>query len=195
MRMMPNFINKRLSEILVAIHNIDESGTRMAVSSLIMTLHTNSTIYVCGNGGSAATASHFKNDLEKWACADSDKKFNVVCLNDNIPLLTALSNDISYEDVFLKQIEHKIKPEDIFIAISSSGNSPNILKAARYAQEHDAFVISMTGGDGGALCPIADLDLHAYIKGADNIEDVHMVICHTITATIHKYFENLKVKT
>ena len=184
-----DIIVKRLTDLQNAIENIDISSLYHAVAVISATAYKGGTIYVCGNGGSAATASHLKNDLEKFACMHSDVRLKVVCLNDNVPIMTAVANDIFYNDIFSFQIEKRLQPNDLLIAISTSGNSLNVIRAVNCAHEQNVDVIGMTGGDGGKLKSIANICLHTDIKGAENIEDIHSIMCHTIAKVLS---ENLK---
>lgn len=184
-----DIITKRLIQLSKAIEDIDISSLYHAVIKISTTAHKGGTIYVCGNGGSAATASHLKNDLEKFACAHSNVTLKVVCLNDNIPIITAIANDISYYSIFSFQIDKKLKPEDLLIAISTSGNSLNIINAVKIAHEQNIEVIGMTGDSGGQLKTLADLCLHTDIKGAENIEDIHSIMCHTIAKALSEILE------
>jgi D-sedoheptulose 7-phosphate isomerase len=138
------------------------------------------TIYICGNGGSASTASHFVCDFNKGISINKDKKYNFVCLNDNVPSLMAIANDCGYEYIFIKQIENKIKPSDVFFCISGSGNSKNIILAAEYAKSVGSIVIGATGYDGGELYKLSDYHLHVPINNMQITEDIHMVFNHVM---------------
>lgn len=181
-----DIIAKRLMELSKAIEDMDISNLYHVAVKIGTVAHKGGTIYICGNGGSAATASHFKNDLEKFGCAKADTKLKVVCLNDNIPIMTAVANDISYDDIFSFQIDKRLKSDDLLIAISTSGNSKNIIQAVNCAHRHHIKVIGMTGGSGGQLKSLADLLLHTNIEGAANIEDIHSIMCHTIATVLNE---------
>ena len=186
-----DIIANRLLEISNAIENIDISNLYKAAVKIGATANKGGTIYVCGNGGSAATASHFKNDLEKYGCANAEfTKIKVICLNDNVPIMTAVANDISYDDIFKFQVYNKLRPEDLLIAISTSGSSPNILRIVNYARDKHISVIGMTGGKGGQLKNLSDLSLHTNIDGAANIEDIHSIMCHTIAESLNKILKH-----
>ncbi len=136
------------------------------------------TIYVFGNGGSSSAASHMVCDFNKGVCSEVEKRFNLICLNDNLPTLMAVANDMAFEDVFYYQLENKLKRDDIVLAISGSGNSKNIIKAVTYAKKVGAKVIGMTGYDGGKLYPLSDYHLHAPVMDMQLTEDMHMVFIH-----------------
>lgn len=146
-------------------------------------------IYICGNGGSASTASHFQNDFNKGISEYVDNKFRFICLNDNVATLMAIANDIGYEEVFRFQLRNKITKNDLFIGISGSGNSKNVLYAAEYAKEQGAKVLGITGYTGGKLRKIADYRMHADIMDMQVTEDLHMTFDHMMM----KIFYNLLV--
>jgi D-sedoheptulose 7-phosphate isomerase len=137
-------------------------------------------IYICGNGGSAATASHFVCDFNKGVSQKKNRKYRFICLNDNVPSVMAIANDHGYEQIFLMQIEGKIQPEDILFCISGSGNSRNVILAAEYAKSIGTKIIGATGYNGGGLYKIADYRLHVPIDNMQITEDVHMIFDHLI---------------
>lgn len=139
-----------------------------------------STIFVFGNGGSGSTASHLACDINKGVSLKLNKKFKVICLNDNIPILLAYANDMSYEDVFVEQLKNFLKPNDVIIGISGSGNSNNILKAIQYGNENFAITIGFTGFDGGKLVGIATESFIVPINDMQKVEDFHMIITHML---------------
>lgn len=145
------------------------------------------TIYTFGNGGSAATASHFVCDFNKGICEKLDKKFNLICLNDNTPIVMAIANDISYEDVFSFQLVNKLKPTDLIIAISGSGNSKNVIKAVEYAKSIGCKVVGMTGYSGGKLNELADYRMHVPVDDMQITEDLHMSFDQIV-----KYLEDIE---
>jgi len=147
------------------------------------------TIYVFGNGGSSATASHMVCDFNKGISAPLTKKMNLICLSDNIPMMTAIANDISYDDIFLFPLIGKIKSGDVIIAISGSGNSKNIIKAVEYGKDNGAIIIGMTGYNGGALLPLSDYKLHAPINDMMKSEDVHMTFDHMIMTILSSFLK------
>ena len=147
-----------------------------------------SMVYVMGNGGSAANASHFANDLGKSTKRDHLPSIRVLSLTDNTPWLTALANDEGYDNVFAGQLENYVQKEDVVIAISVSGNSPNILRAVELANEKGAVTIGLTGFDGGKLKDSVDESLHVSSpKGVYTlVEDVHMMILNIITTCFNQ---------
>jgi len=138
------------------------------------------TIFVCGNGGSAATASHFVCDLVKGASYGRDRRFRIQALVDSLPTLTAYSNDLSYEHVFVEQLRNFAAAGDVLIAISGSGNSPNVLRAVEYANSVGCYTVGLSGRDGGRLAPLVRLSLQVPEPHMGRIEDAHLIICHMI---------------
>lgn len=143
-------------------------------------------IYIFGNGGSAATASHFQNDFNKGVSEHTGKKFRFQCLNDNVATILAIANDIGYEEIFRFQLRGKVKKGDVVIAISGSGNSKNVLYAAEYAKENGAAVVGMTGFSGGRLKEICDYSLHVPVHSMQITEDIHMVFDHLMMSVFYK---------
>jgi D-sedoheptulose 7-phosphate isomerase len=144
------------------------------------------TIFVLGNGGSAATASHFACDLAKGTRVAELPAFRVVPLTDNVPLITAWANDTSYEQVFAEQLAALVRPADVVVAISASGNSPNVLAAARVARAAGAFVIALSGRSGGKLRALADLTIGVTSDTIEQVEDAHIVIAHGLCVTLRR---------
>ncbi len=164
--------------------NIEEIDR--ALNLLEETFQRQSTVYIFGNGGSAATASHYQNDFNKGVSEYTEKKFNFLCLNDNVATLMAVANDIGFEEVFRFQLRGHLKPGDVVIAISGSGNSKNVLNAAEYAKECGNAVIALTGFDGGKLKKLADVSLHAPVQSMQITEDIHMVFDHLMMSVFYK---------
>ncbi|MEW5936207.1 MAG: SIS domain-containing protein [Candidatus Thermoplasmatota archaeon] len=144
------------------------------------------TIFLMGNGGSASTASHFASDLAKGTISEGAPRFRAISLADNIPQLLAWANDASYEDIFVEQLKNLLSPGDVVIGISGSGNSPNVLKAVRYAKEQGATTIGLTGFKGGKLATLADLVYVVPLHYMQQIEDIHLLIEHMITSAIRE---------
>ena len=173
-------IAKYQHDLTETIRGIDTGGVRKAVALFAEARETGNTIFVCGNGGSAGSASHFVCDVLKGASFGRDKKFRILSLNDNLPTLTAYSNDVGYDVVFAEQLKNFAKPGDVFLAISGSGNSPNVLRGIETANAMGCKTIAMTGRDGGKLGPLAQLHLHVPNPHMGRIEDAHMAMCHMI---------------
>lgn len=165
--------------------NLDEINE--AMNALLDTYNNGGTIYVCGNGGSASTASHMQNDFNKGISEYTDKKFKFYCLNDNVSTMMAVANDIGYEEVFRFPLINNITEKDLFIGISGSGNSKNVLNAAEYAKESGAKVIGITGYSGGKLKELADYKMHVDEMDMQIAEDVHMTFDHMMMKIFYNY--------
>lgn len=168
------------SSLLEAIHEVPVDGVNQAIALFRDARDNNRAIFVCGNGGSAATSSHFICDMIKGASYNHDKRFRMMALNDSLPTLTAYSNDVSYEIAFVEQLKNFAQPGDVVMAISGSGNSPNVLHAIEYANSIGCKTVAMTGRDGGKLGKLAQLNLQVSVPHMGRIEDAHMIMCHMI---------------
>jgi D-sedoheptulose 7-phosphate isomerase len=138
------------------------------------------TVFIFGNGGSAATASHFAVDVIKGTLDADRVRFRIICLNDNMPTLTALANDVGYEYVFSEPLASLARAGDVAIAISGSGNSPNILRAMRTARERGMIAIGLSGATGGKLKDLVDVAVLVPSPSMQLVEDTHTVILHAI---------------
>ncbi len=185
---MLNDINNYFTKIQNIINAIDKNSILDIAHLLINKVDKNCNIYVLGNGGSATTASHFQNDFNISLADITTKKFNFICLSDNIPTITAIANDYSYEEIFVKQLENRITNQDLIIAISGSGNSTNIIKAAKYGKNKGATIIALTGFDGGILKSIADYNLNIDCNNMQIAEDFHLIFNHLLVTLIHNHF-------
>jgi len=183
------FIQEYISNLKTVLDSMDLESISSLIK-LIETYHnTNKRIYLLGNGGSASTASHMANDLGVGLKRRDIVNIDIISLSDNISVITALANDVGYEDIFYYQLKGVLKPEDLIIAISCSGNSPNIIKATNFAKDVGSKVITFTGFDGGKLKPLSDLNVHVQTENGEYglVEDVHMILDHIIyTYFIHK---------
>lgn len=137
-------------------------------------------IYTCGNGGSAATASHFATDLGKGASFGKQLRFKVVALTDATPTISAYSNDVSYDVVYEEQLRNFVAAGDVVVAISGSGNSENVIRAVQLGEQRGARTVALTGRDGGRLGPAAGLHINVPEQHMGRIEDAHMAICHMV---------------
>lgn len=136
------------------------------------------TIYIFGNGGSGSTASHYTNDFNKGLSENLEKKFRFVCLNENIPTVLAVANDFGYDEVFRYQLRGRLRPGDLVIGISGSGNSPNVVNAIEYAKDQGVRTLGIVGYDGGKLKRLVDVPLHVPVMNMQLSEDVHMIFDH-----------------
>ena len=143
-------------------------------------------IFIFGNGGSAATASHFASDLAKGAICKGKPRFKAFALTDNVPLLSAWANDTDYDNIFAEQLENFVEPKDVAIAIGGSGNSPNILNGAKVAKAKGATTIGFIGFDGGKLKDLVDIALVVPNHNMEQVEDVHLLLEHVITTCLRE---------
>lgn len=183
-----NEINEYLLEEKKVLDTLDINEINEVINVLETTRLSGNQIFICGNGGSAATASHFVCDFNKGVNEKVEKKYNFECLSDNVPMMMAVANDISYDEVFREPLKCKMKSGDILIGISGSGNSKNVINAFEYAIERGNKTIAIVGYDGGRLLQMSNFHIHVNINNMQISEDVHMlidhlmmyVICHTL---------------
>lgn len=176
---MKSFAKKYINNLISLLKQTDIS----TISEIIELLeNTKGRIYIIGNGGSAATASHMVNDIGAGLRRRGIKSFDVESLSDNTTVCTAIANDIGYENIFYMQLKGRLSSDDLLIAISCSGNSRNIMKAVEYAKEENTKILGITGFDGGKLKTESDINFH--IQSATNeyglVEDMHMILNHII---------------
>ena len=167
------------AELLKTLSSLDIEKVSQAIRILAQARDEERRIFVCGNGGSAATASHFATDLVKGASFGHAKRFRILALNDSIPTLTAYSNDVGFDCIFAEQLKNFAQPGDVLIAISTSGNSPNVLCAVECGNAIGCHTIALTG-DGGKLGAMARLHIPVAHRHTGRLEDSHMVILHMI---------------
>lgn len=167
-----------------AISTVDDIQFELAASTLEDAMITNKQIFVCGNGGSAAIAEHMTCDHCKGVSTDTNLFPKVISLSSNMSLITAIANDISYDEVFSKQLMYLGNKGDVLVCISSSGNSKNIVRAIETAQMLDMYVIALTGFDGGQASKIANIPLHVNMNNYGVVEDCHQSIMHSLAQYI-----------
>ena len=175
-----SFQEQYKGELLRAIDAIDMAQVGRAIDWFEEARANGRHIFVCGNGGSASTASHFACDIVKGASYQRDQRFRIMALTDSLPTLTAYSNDVGYDCVFTEQLKNFAQPGDVVMCISGSGNSPNVVCAMEYANSVGCKTIALTGRDGGKLGPMAQLNIQVSVPHMGRIEDAHMIICHMI---------------
>jgi D-sedoheptulose 7-phosphate isomerase len=178
-----------LSQIVHTVQQLPQPPLRRIAAALWAAYERDATIFVCGNGGSAATASHFACDLSKWTIHGRARRVRALALTDNIPLLTAWSNDQGYADVFVEQLRALYRPGDVLFAISGSGKSPNVLRAVQWAALEGATTVGITGFDGGQLARSAEIVLSVDSSSMPQIEDVHSMVCHALAVNLGKQIE------
>ena len=178
-----NFVKGYFNYLNCVLSNISENEIVTFIEILFQARERGSTIFFLGNGGSASTASHFSNDIgigtRSW-----DKPFKAMSLTDNNAVMTAIGNDYGYEDVFLKQLQVFLKPKDVVVTISASGNSMNLVKATEYANNHSAITVGLTAFDGGKLKQLSQHGIHVPCNKGEYgpAEDAHMIIDHLVHA-------------
>jgi len=187
-KFMKSFFESYKSSLKSQIDIIDTLELEKTINELIRCEKSGSNVYIIGNGGSAATASHMENDLGVGLKRREILDLNILSLSNNVSVISALANDVGYENIFYWQIKDKIKKSDILIAISCSGSSPNILKAVKYAKDFGTTVVGLTGFDGGQLLNLSDINFHVDTeKGQYGIvESMHVILNHML----YTYFIN-----
>lgn len=171
----------RLSDTL---NHLDLEAIGKLTDLLMQAREEEKRIFIFGNGGSGATASHVTGDFLKGISYQMDKRFKVQCLNDNISGMMAISNDLSYEEIFIEQLRAFMQPGDVVIGISGSGNSVNVVKALQYAAEQGGHTVAFCGFKGGKVKEIATLLIHAPIHDMEITEDVHIIIFHALKQSL-----------
>lgn len=169
------------------MESMDKHQINNVMNKLIEVNERGGYVYIFGNGGSAATASHFVVDFNKGVSESLSKKFKFICLNDNIPSITAISNDIDYNQVFKFQLQNYLTEKDMVIGISGSGNSQNVVQAIEYANEQGAETIALVGYSGGELKKCAKYYIHVPINDMQKVEDIHMVLDHMMMKILKDY--------
>ena len=192
MNKVKSFVNDYKRRLNQLIQDIDPNVVSEIIKQIELAAKAKSRIYILGNGGSSATASHMVNDLGAGLRRRGIINLDVISLADNTPVITAIANDIGYENIFYMQMKGLLKPDDLVIAISCSGNSPNVIKAIKYSKNQGCKLIAVTGFDGGLLKQMSDINFHVDVEEGQYgfVEDVHMILDHII----YSYFnakENL----
>jgi len=187
---MEKFIKYYVNNLTDLLNHIDSKAIEQIKNVLDTTIEKKSKIYIIGNGGSSSTASHMSNDLGVGLKLRSIRNFNVESLSDNNAVCTAIANDTGYENIFYTQVKDKINKDDVLIAISCSGDSPNIVKAAKYAKEVGTTIVGATGFGGGELKNLSDINFHIQTQKGQYglVEDMHMILDHIIFS----YYISLK---
>ena len=159
---------------------LDPKALDALVEAFHKTYEKGGNIYTMGNGGSGASASHAAGDFLKGASYGLDKRFKMICLNDNLPSMMAIANDIGWESIFVEPLKNFLSEDDLVIGISGSGNSKNVVNALEYANANGATTVAMSGFKGGKISQIASINVHAPVMDMEVTEDVHMVIFNIV---------------
>ncbi len=187
---MKGFYKDYLKELKESLGNLVMEDLEEITRLLKEAYDKDKQVFICGNGGSAATASHFVNDLGKGTVVKGKKRFRAIGLNDNIPLLTAWSNDLTFEDCFKEQLINLLREGDLVIAFSASGNSKNVLKAVEYAKSKGATTIGFSGFKGGELGEIVHKSIVVRSDNMERIEDIHLILEHMIKSSLREIIKN-----
>ena len=179
-----SYIQWYLDEISNILQQLPQDQIAQVIQALDRARMERKKIFLIGNGGSAATASHFANDLIKSTIIDGKPRMKVIALTDNIPVMLAYANDCGYETIFAEQLDALADPGDILVVFSGSGRSPNVIRALDLARRRDLTTIGFTGRDGGDMRERCDICLIAPCQAMEHIEDVHVLLCHLIYSAI-----------
>lgn len=181
-----NHFEEYIKKEIDIIQQLDLVAIEKVANLMLDTYHQGKQVFICGNGGSAASASHITGDFIKGASFGLEKRWRFICLNDNITTMMAISNDISYEDIFVEPLKNFANPGDLFIGISGSGNSVNVVKAMEYAKATGLATVALCGFRGGKIRDIADANIYTPIMDMQITEDLHMMALHMIFQYIVK---------
>ena len=185
-----NFSKNYFDYLKVLIDKLSIENVSKFIELILETRENNKTIFFIGNGGSASTASHFVNDISLGS-RQFEKPFRAISLCDNQAVITAIGNDDGYENIFLQQLQTQAKAGDVLVAISASGNSPNIIKAINWAKDNDLTTVGLSAFDGGMLAKLSNLNIHVPTKIGEYgpAEDLHMVICGLVGSFFRAHFK------
>lgn len=184
-----------LQDLEMVAKQVSQDDIQKALTLLFEAWTNEKQVFVAGNGGSASTATHFTCDLAKFTAVDGKKRFRAVCLNDNMPLVSALTNDLGWDNVYLEQLKNLLDRGDVLVVISVHGGSgadkagiwsQNLLKATKYAQDNGGKVLGLAGFDGGALKQAADACIVAPINSTPQVEGFHAVLTHLLCASLRQ---------
>lgn len=185
-----DIIERYFRELTDAIWQIPVGKVEKVVQHIYRAYLDNKQVFILGNGGSAATASHFCCDLGKGAVVDGKRRLRVISLNDNMALMTAYANDFGYESIFVEQMKNLIQDGDVVICITASGNSPNVVRAVEFANEHGAITIGFLGFGGGKVKELVKEHVTLENQNYGQVEDVHMLLSHSISHCFREWIMN-----
>jgi D-sedoheptulose 7-phosphate isomerase len=183
---VPDFVNDYLTGLAEVVRAISRPDVTAVVDALEAAWREDRQVLLIGNGGSAATASHMMNDLNKFTLAPGRPRMRALALTDNVPLMTAWGNDAAYEDIFVEPLRNFARPGDVLVLISTSGNSPNVVKAAEAARDLGLRTIAFTGDKGGRLAGMCDLVVRIPSPHIGQQEDGHMILDHVIAGALRE---------
>lgn len=183
------FIENYLKGVSALVREISTAEIEAVISALLDCVHRGNKIFIIGNGGSAATASHFACDLVKGTRSPSGVMVKAVALTDSVPVMTAWANDTSYKNIFCEQLRPLAAQGDVLVSISGSGNSENIIEAVEYANSAGMLTVGLAGFDGGLLKRKAGISIVAPSDNMQQVEDSHTVLCHLIFSYIREHIK------
>src|SRR5579875_3672872 len=190
-------ISNYFSELEQMVHTISLTHLQQVLQLLEQAYRDGRRLFIMGNGGSAATASHFALDLAKNTIMPGAPRLKAISLTDHVPLITAWSNDTAYEHIFAEQLANLVEPGDVAIGISASGNSPNVINALTLAKRSRAYTIGLLGAKGGKIKELVDAYVLAPGQNIEQEEDAHMILAHIITRhmreVVRSYARNLEL--
>jgi D-sedoheptulose 7-phosphate isomerase len=189
---MKNWITDYVDAQKAALDSIPKEAVEKLVATLQKALQQDRQIFVFGNGGSAANASHFVTDLGKGSSDKLGKRFRCLSLNDNVSWMTALGNDYSYEDIFVRQLSNFARKGDVVLVMSVSGNSPNVVRAVEWSVKNGVSTIALVGKKRGRLADLAEQVITIDSEHYGRVEDAHMGICHMLC---YAFMENPRLGT
>ena len=181
------FAQSYIESLCHILHNLPLSDFALALDRLEKALVEQRRVFLAGNGGSAATASHMAEDLMKGVAQSMGKSFRAISLSDNVPLITAIANDESYSEIFASQLRALAQAGDVLIVFSGSGNSANIVRAVEVARQMQVKTIAFLGMGGGQVAKMADVSVIVPSNEYGPIEDIHTVFDHLITAYLRSW--------
>jgi phosphoheptose isomerase len=181
-----SFFDAYAEEMSRAAKSIEPAGLERAAAILVGAYLRGARMFSCGNGGSASIANHMQCDHVKGIRTATDLSPHVLSLSTNVELLTAIANDSGYEDIFVYQLQSQSEPGDVLLAVSSSGRSPNIVRALTWARDQGLRTIAVTGFDGGAARAVAEVSVHVDCRNYGIVEDLHQAIMHALAQYIRQ---------
>jgi D-sedoheptulose 7-phosphate isomerase len=185
------FINNYLTDTKHVTQEVSQTDIQAVMDLLYLAWKDGKQVFIAGNGGSASTATHLACDLSKFTATEGKRRFRAICLNDNIPIISALTNDLGWDSVYYEQLRNLMNPGDLLVVISVHGGSgvdkagiwsQNILRAAKYTHDNGGKVIGLSGFDGGALKQATDVCIVAPINSTPQVEGFHVVLTHMLCA-------------
>lgn len=176
-------------DLIKLIGEIDAEAFERFMQILLEAYRNDRQVFVAGNGGSAATANHFVCDFGKNAVQGEKRRFRILSLADSIEKMTALGNDIAFEEIFRQQMINLMRPEDVLILVSASGNSPDLVRACEYAKEMNAKIVALAGFEGGKIKGFANVAMVAHSDSYERIEDIHLIILHMAVCYMKEHQE------